>query len=178
MNKILTCLGILIIMFGLASCNQANLTSTDEITTTLDETTDHETTRFRDLCSYTIDVSIDNGSQVIETNFVMCVAYGDNGEEEFTADGFCYPYQQNMTDYINEMEVIDDSEALTIVWDSNITVYKIEVFDDQGVSIGEWDSLVNHPDLGPGQYIVQLSSRKTESDCVTSGHHYFILNVE
>jgi|GEM_PF-5591334 len=167
-----------ILFFALVSCSQEQTSITTIIETSLPVTTGPIETDMSDNCSYTIELSIDNGSQVIAANFVMCLAYGNNNNGDFTADGFCYPYEQSMDDHMSEMAVMNDSEEINIIHDQNVSVYQIQVFDLSGTSIGEWDSLNNHPNLNPGEYIVRLSSRKNESDCTINGHHYFVLSVE
>jgi len=177
MKKVSLFLSFLLI-FALISCAQELTSTTTDFETSIQETTESSETDLSKNCSYSIEVSINNGTQVIDTDFVMCVAYGNNDQSEFTADGFCFPYQESMIDHKDDMQIINDSNEIDTTYGQGITIYNIEVFDSTGTRIGVWDSLNEHPDLSPGEYIIQLSSRKSESDCTIEGHHYFILKVE
>lgn len=148
------------------SCTNGELTS--DISTTKQETTQSQLNQ----CSYDIDLSITNGSESIETHFVMCVASGTGGEN-FTADGFCLPY--NFVDNTDSFASIDDTNALSIV-QSDLYIDDIEVFNMQGTLLDTWSSLTDHPTLDSGQYIIRIHSRSLEDSCIIEGHHYFILN--
>lgn len=163
----------------LVSCNREN-TSTEEPTTSVITTSDQDTrteeqTTHEINCSFNINLDISNGSDQIDPIFVMCLAYGDGSGEDFTADGFCIPY-----DFVGNkasFPLIIDSQDLSLVT-TNVLVHNIEVFDLAGEQVTTWTSLEEHPNLDTGDYIIRLSTRLVEDECLIEGDHYFILQVE
>ncbi len=136
--------------------------------------TETTTTSSHESCSYSISVDVSNGTEQVETEFIMTLAYG-TGDLGFTADGIWATY--DLVDNLDDLPSIDQSATMELTRHNGATVGQVDVYDSDGVLLMTWNSWDERSTLDAGQYFIVISSNKTESTCNISGKCVFVLNV-